>query len=42
MRLDTVVSMIAANRLSRRFGFKRIPPYCYNPLEGAGFFEKML
>ncbi len=42
MRLDTVTSMVEANRLYRRFGFREIPPYCHNPLDGAGFFEKTL
>ena len=39
MRLDTVTSMQAANALYTSLGFKPIEAYCYNPLEGATFYE---
>jgi ribosomal protein S18 acetylase RimI-like enzyme len=42
MRLDTVPSMIEARRLYRSMGFKKIDPYCYNPIQGATFWEKTL
>ncbi|HEX9443069.1 MAG TPA: hypothetical protein VGA73_03075 [Candidatus Binatia bacterium] len=42
MRLDTLASMEAANRLYRSLGFEPTAPYRYNPLEGAEFFERAL
>ncbi len=42
MRLDTLPAMEAAQRLYREAGFRPIPPYVYNPIEGAVFMEKRL
>jgi ribosomal protein S18 acetylase RimI-like enzyme len=42
MRLDTVASMIEARRLYAKLGFREIPPYRHNPLDGAQFFEIQL
>lgn len=42
MRLDTLSSMQAANRLYSSLGFRPIAPYRYNPLEGAQFYELVL
>lgn len=42
MRLDSIPKMAAAITLYRRLGFKAIPPYCYNPVEGAVFLELQL
>jgi len=42
MRLDTVSSMRAANRLYASLGFRPIEPYRYNPLEDAQFYELSL
>ena len=39
MRLDTLPSMEAAKALYLSFGFREIPPYRYNPIEGAMFLE---
>ena len=39
MRLDTTPSMAAARRLYQTLGFVDIPPYCFNPLEGACYME---
>jgi ribosomal protein S18 acetylase RimI-like enzyme len=39
MRLDTLSSMHAANRLYSSLGFRPIAPCRYNPLEGAQFYE---
>jgi ribosomal protein S18 acetylase RimI-like enzyme len=39
MRLDTLPSMEAAKALYISFGFREIPPYRYNPIEGAMFLE---
>ncbi len=42
MRLDTVPSMKKARGLYLSMGFKKIDPYCYNPIQGATFMEKKL
>jgi len=42
MRLDTLPSMTAAIPLYRSLGFREIPPYTANPVEGAIFLEKEL
>jgi len=42
MRLDTVPSMTAAQTLYRAMGFVEIPPYRFNPIPGALFFELQL
>ena len=42
IRLDTLTSMAAANKLYLDFGFRDIPAYCHNPLEGARYMEKLL
>jgi putative acetyltransferase len=39
MRLDTLPSMGAAQRLYVRLGFMDITPYCSNPVPGARFLE---
>lgn len=39
MRLDTLPHMKVAIALYLSLGFKEIKPYCYNPFEGAKFFE---
>jgi len=39
MRLDTVATMASARKLYEKFGFKEIPPYCYNPVKGAVYME---
>jgi hypothetical protein len=42
MRLDTVPSMTTAQALYRAMGFAEIPPYRFNPIPGALFFELRL
>lgn len=42
MRLDTMPSMARAIKMYRRIGFKEIPPYRFNPVPGALFFELRL
>ena len=42
MRLDTLSSMHAANRLYSSLGFRPIAAYRYNPLAGAQFYELLL
>jgi GNAT superfamily N-acetyltransferase len=39
MRLDSLPSMAAALALYRQLGFREIPPYRTNPIEGAVFLE---
>ncbi len=39
MRLDTVPALVEAIALYRSLGFREIPPYRYNPISGATFWE---
>jgi putative acetyltransferase len=39
LRLDTLAEMTAATALYRSLGFHEVPPYRYNPVPGARFFE---
>jgi ribosomal protein S18 acetylase RimI-like enzyme len=42
MRLDTLASMVSAQKLYASFGFYHIAPYVYNPVEGARYMELTL
>lgn len=42
MRMDTIDWMSEAITLYRSLGFKKIPPYTYNPIENALYFELKL
>ena len=42
MRLDTIESMQAAQKLYFSLGFKTIDAYCHNPLENPSFMELVL
>ena len=42
IRLDTLPSMGSALAVYRSLGFRKIPPYVFNPIEGALFLEKTL
>jgi len=42
MRLDTVPSMKEAIALYESLGFKQIPAYCRNPIQGAMYLELSL
>ena len=39
IRLDTLPSMVEAQRIYRAMGFKEIGPYCLNPHAGAIYME---
>jgi hypothetical protein len=42
MRLDTFSRLSAAAELDRSPGFREIPPYYENPLDGVIYMEKAL
>ncbi|MBF0098310.1 MAG: GNAT family N-acetyltransferase [Magnetococcales bacterium] len=42
IRLDTLPSMGVAQRIYRSLGFKQIPAYVFNPIEGTQYLELTL
>ena len=42
IRLDTLPTMTKAQDLYRSFDFYSIEPYCFNPISGTVFMEKIL
>ena len=42
MRLDTLHTMVPANRLYESLGFRDMPAYCYNPLPEARYMTLAL
>jgi ribosomal protein S18 acetylase RimI-like enzyme len=42
MRLDTIDTMLPATALYRDLGFRTTPPYRFNPIPGALYFEAEL
>jgi len=40
IRLDTIASMTSAQKLYYAYGFYTIPPYRFNPVQGAVYMEK--